>query len=36
VPKDIGVRRLIAEFGVTANVIATVVNIEQVIKDTPH
>jgi hypothetical protein len=36
VPKDIDVWQLIAEFGVAANAIAMVVNVEQVIKDTPH
>jgi hypothetical protein len=36
VPEDIDVRWLIADFGVTANAIATVVNVEQVIKDIPH
>jgi hypothetical protein len=34
VPEDIDVRRLIANFGVTTNAIAVVVNVEQVIKDT--
>ena len=36
VPKDIDVRLLIANFGVTTNAIAVVVNVEQVIKDTPR
>jgi hypothetical protein len=36
VPKDVNVRWLIAEFDVTANAIAVVVNVEQVTKDTPH
>ena len=36
VPEDIVVGRLIADFGVATNAIAMVVNIEQVIKDTPH
>ena len=35
VPEDIDFRRLIDDFGVTANAIAAVVNVEQVIKDTP-
>ena len=35
VPDDIDVRRLIADFGVTTNTIVAVVNVEQVIKDTP-
>ena len=33
-PKDVDVRQLAADFGVTANAIAVVVNVEQVIKDT--
>jgi hypothetical protein len=36
VPKDVDVRWLIADFGVTTNAIALVVNVEQVIKDTPR
>jgi hypothetical protein len=36
VPRGIDVGWLIADFGVTANAIATVVDIEQVIEDTPH
>ena len=36
VPEDIDVKRLIADFGVATNAIAAVVNVEQVIKDTPH
>ena len=36
VPKDIDVRWLIANFYVAANAIVVVVNVEQVIKDTPH
>jgi hypothetical protein len=36
VPEDVDVRWLLADFGVTANAIAAVVNVEQVIKDTPH
>ena len=35
VPKDVGVRWIIADFGVIANAIVAVVNVEQVIKDTP-
>ena len=34
--EDINIGRLIANFGVAANAIAMVVNIEEVIKDTPH
>jgi sulfur carrier protein ThiS len=36
VPEDVDVRQLITNFGITANAIAVVVNVEQVIKDTPH
>ena len=36
VPKDIDVRWLIANFYVAANAIVVVVNVEQVIKDTPR
>jgi hypothetical protein len=36
VPKDVDVRWLIADFGVTTNAITLVVNVEQVIKDTPR
>jgi hypothetical protein len=36
VPKDVDVRWLIADFGVTTNAIVLVVNVEQVIKDTPR
>ena len=36
VPEDIDVRWLIADFGVVASAIAVVLNVEQVIKDTPH
>jgi uncharacterized protein YoaH (UPF0181 family) len=36
VPEDVDVRWLLADFGVTANAIAAVVNVEQVIKDTPR
>jgi hypothetical protein len=35
-PEGIDVRRLIADFGVAANAIAMVINVEQVIRDTPH
>jgi hypothetical protein len=35
-PEDIDVRQLIADFGVAANAIAAVVNVGQVIKDTPR
>ena len=35
-PEGIDVGRLIADFDVTANAIATVVNVEQVIRDTPR
>ena len=35
VPEDIDVRWLIADFGVITNAIVVVVNVEQVIKDTP-
>lgn len=34
--ENVDVERLIANFGVAANAIAAVVNVEQVIKDTPH
>jgi hypothetical protein len=34
--EDIDVRWLIVDFGVAANAIATVVYMEQVIKDTPR
>jgi hypothetical protein len=36
VPEDIDVKWLIANFGVGANAIVAVVNVEQVIKDTSH
>ena len=36
VPEDINVGQMIADFSVTANAIAVVVNVEQVNKDTPH
>ena len=36
VPEDIDVRQMIADFSVTANAIAVVVNVEQVNKDTPR
>jgi hypothetical protein len=35
VPEDIDIKRLIAEFSVTTNATVAVVNVEQVIKDTP-
>ena len=35
VPEDVSVRWLIADFGVIANAIVAVVNVEQVIKGTP-
>jgi hypothetical protein len=34
--KNVDIERLITDFGVTANAIVVVVNVEQVIKDTPH
>lgn len=34
--KNVDIERLIADFGVVANAISMVVNVEQVIKDTPH
>ena len=36
VPEDIDVRWLITDFGVAASAIAAVINVEQVIKDTPR
>jgi hypothetical protein len=36
VPEGINVKRLIANFSVATNAIAVVINVEQVIKDTPH
>ena len=36
VPEDVDIRQLIADFSVAANAIAVVVNVEQVIKDTPR
>jgi hypothetical protein len=36
VPEDINVKRQIDDFSVAANAIAAVVNVEQVIKDTPR
>ena len=36
VPEDINLKWLISNFGVTANAIVVVVNVEQVIKDTPR
>jgi hypothetical protein len=36
VPEDVDVKWLIADFGITTNAIAAVVNVEQVIMDTPH
>ena len=36
VPKNVVVGQLIVNFGVTASAIAVVMNVEQVIKDTPH
>ena len=36
VPKDVDVRWLITDFGITTNAIAVIVNVKQVIKDTPH
>ena len=36
VPEDIDIKWLISNFGVTANAIVVVVNVEQVIKDTPR
>lgn len=36
VPGNIDVVQLIAEFGAAANVVAVVVSVEQVIKDTPR
>jgi hypothetical protein len=36
VPEDVNVRLLIADFGATANAIVVIVNVEQVIRDTPH
>ena len=35
-PEGIDVGRLIADFGVATNAIAMVVNVEQVIRDTPR
>jgi hypothetical protein len=35
-PKGIDVGRLIADFNVTTNAIVAVVNVEQVIRDTPR
>jgi hypothetical protein len=36
VPEDIDVRQQIADFGAAANAIVAVVNVGQVIKDTPR
>jgi sulfur carrier protein ThiS len=36
VPEDVNVKRLIDDFSIAANAIAAVVNVEQVIKDTPR
>jgi hypothetical protein len=36
VPEDIDVKQLIAEFSITANTIAVLVSVGQVIKDTPR
>jgi hypothetical protein len=36
IPDDIHVGQLIADFGAAARTIATVVSVEQVIKDTPR
>jgi hypothetical protein len=36
VPEDIDITRLIANFGVATNAIVVIVNVDQVIKDTPR
>jgi hypothetical protein len=35
IPGDIDIQRLISNFSGNANVVATVISVEQVIKDTP-